>query len=89
MLIREGVHSRLQSDQFNTKFQQWDALSNRQQRLAYVFAAVANKNAEYEGCTRLRRKRGHRRTGRIKTSYRYRDCVHYFEEVGNGFDLIF
>jgi molybdenum cofactor biosynthesis enzyme MoaA len=96
MLIREGIHSRIRREQFDTQFQQWDQMSNRQQRIAYVMNAVVNKNAEYEGCIRfmakMPRQMGrppYRHHKKLKRQYRYRDCVHYFEELGNGFDRVF
>jgi molybdenum cofactor biosynthesis enzyme MoaA len=94
MLIREGVHSRVKL--VDTPFQQMGMMSARDVRIAHVLAAVVNKNAEYEGCVRPRpdmpRQTGrpaYRHSRKLKRKYRYRDCVHYFEELGNGFDREF
>lgn len=94
MLLREGVHSRLKLE--DTPFQQLGALSDRDRRIAHVLAAVTNKNAEYQGCVRFMSKMPrqigrppYRHSRKLKRQYRYRDCVHYFEELGNGFDREF
>lgn len=99
MLIRDGIHSRLK----NTVWQQKALMSDHDKRIAYVLAAVANKHAEYEGCSRLRTKEPswqHRRRERknnpeqligelSRQTARWNDCVHYFREVANGFDREF
>jgi hypothetical protein len=81
-LIREGVHSRIVSNKDVTG---WDHMSDRDRRIAHTLQAVLSRNAEYEGCVRIRSRR---RPGpgrqRIKKS-RWHDCIYYFRET-NGFD---
>jgi hypothetical protein len=78
LLLREGVHSRLASENFH------DDVSLRGRRLAYVNATLAYPRTEFDGCTRLRRKV--KRHPRAKNVYRWVDCEHYFQAL-NGFDV--
>ena len=89
--IREGIYSRINT---TTKegmlpWQNWSAMSARDHKIQYTLAAVAAKKAEYDGCARLRGRQRHRSGALLpkRKKYRWDDCVQYFREQGNGFDL--
>jgi hypothetical protein len=92
MLLRDGVHSRVDKDMKDgmLPWQEWGALSARDQKITHTLAAVAAKRAEYTGCSHLRG-RQRNKAGLLtpkRMKYRWQDCVHYFREQ-NGFDREF
>lgn len=81
-LIREGVHSRIVSNKDVTG---WDHMSDRDRRIAHTLQAVLSRNAEFEGCVRIRARKAPGPFRNRKRKSRWHDCIDYFRET-NGFD---